>query len=292
MGLQTSGPISITDIATEFGDTAPHSLSEFYGAAVGISTSGAINVKGFYGKSSQFAFTITSNQTNANLYSLAVAAGWDEASALEVTIDSGVIISASDTSVPALTVSGTFPAGASIINNGVIVGDGGNGGNGAYGYTGTAGTAGGNAVYASTSVSITNNGTIAGGGGGGGAGYAQTRTFSYTSVRGNDYPQYVTYYNTYRSRGGGGGGGRSGLTASSGGTSPATAGTAGYYSSIGYGGNGANAYGAYGGSGGNGGDWGASGSSGGASGGAGGYAVSGDSNITWVATGTRLGGIS
>ena len=51
MTLQTSGPISFSQIATEFGDTAPHSLSEFYGAASGIPSSGTLNVSDFYGKS-------------------------------------------------------------------------------------------------------------------------------------------------------------------------------------------------------------------------------------------------
>lgn len=292
MALQSSGSISIVDIATEFGDTAPHSLSEFYGAATGIPTSGAINVKGFYGKSSQFTFTITSNQTNANLYTLAVNAGWDESSAVEATIDSGVIISASSTSSSALTIP-SFPASVSLINNGVIVGDGGDGGNGAYGSTGTAGGSGGNALTVTGAVSITNNGTIAGGGGGGGAGYATTKTVvSYYTSYGGDAPTVWRVYHTYRSRGGGGGGGQSGLTASVGGTSSATAGTSGYYSSAGTGGSGSSATSAYGGPGGNGGSWGANGSSGGASGGTGGYAVSGNSNITWVTTGTRLGGIS
>lgn len=51
MTLQTSGPISFSQIAAEFGDTAPHSISEFYGAASGIPSSGTLNVSDFYGKS-------------------------------------------------------------------------------------------------------------------------------------------------------------------------------------------------------------------------------------------------
>ncbi len=42
MALQTSGAISLGDIGTEFSDTAPHSLSEFYGADTGIPSSGEI----------------------------------------------------------------------------------------------------------------------------------------------------------------------------------------------------------------------------------------------------------
>ena len=51
MGLQSNGPISLNDIAGEFGGSAPHSLSEYYGAANGVPTSGAISLSDFYGKS-------------------------------------------------------------------------------------------------------------------------------------------------------------------------------------------------------------------------------------------------
>lgn len=52
MALQTSGPISLKNIADEFGDTAPHSLTEFYSAGTGIPSSGAISLTQFYGLSS------------------------------------------------------------------------------------------------------------------------------------------------------------------------------------------------------------------------------------------------
>lgn len=51
MALQTSGAISLGDIGTEFSDTAPHSLSEFYGADTGIPSSGEISIGDFYGAS-------------------------------------------------------------------------------------------------------------------------------------------------------------------------------------------------------------------------------------------------
>ena len=51
MTLPSSGPISMLQIATEFGGTAPHSLSEYYGVAPGVPTSGAISMANFYGKS-------------------------------------------------------------------------------------------------------------------------------------------------------------------------------------------------------------------------------------------------
>lgn len=53
MALQSSGAISLNDIAIEFGGTQPHSLSEYYGVAVGIPASGSIDISDFYGASAQ-----------------------------------------------------------------------------------------------------------------------------------------------------------------------------------------------------------------------------------------------
>lgn len=66
MVLQTSGQISLANLATEFGDSAPHSLSEFYrgGGLVSSSTtnsnvptSGAISLANFYGAQAAVEFT-------------------------------------------------------------------------------------------------------------------------------------------------------------------------------------------------------------------------------------------
>ena len=51
MALPTSGPISLADIAAEFGGSTPHSLSEYYGAASGVPASGTIDFADFYGTS-------------------------------------------------------------------------------------------------------------------------------------------------------------------------------------------------------------------------------------------------
>jgi hypothetical protein len=51
MALQSSGFIDMSDIQTEFVDAGSGSLSEFYGAATGIPSSGAIKFSDFYGKS-------------------------------------------------------------------------------------------------------------------------------------------------------------------------------------------------------------------------------------------------
>jgi hypothetical protein len=51
MALQSSGQITLQNIATEFGGTAPHSLTEYYAAATGIPASGVISIQDFYGAS-------------------------------------------------------------------------------------------------------------------------------------------------------------------------------------------------------------------------------------------------
>lgn len=51
MALQASGPISIDDIVAEFGGSSPDSLTEYYGAAAGVPSSGAISLTDFYGTS-------------------------------------------------------------------------------------------------------------------------------------------------------------------------------------------------------------------------------------------------
>ena len=52
MTLPSSGAISLQDIQNEFGGSHPISLSEYYGAASGIPSSGQISLSQFYGKSS------------------------------------------------------------------------------------------------------------------------------------------------------------------------------------------------------------------------------------------------
>ena len=300
MALQGSGEITLADIQAEFGGSAPIQLSEYYGKG-NAPASGQIRLANdFYGTSNIFSFTITTNQTNASLYTLAVNAGWDQSSPIVATINSGVYISSNSTGTPALTVS-SIPSGSTLINNGTIVGMGGNGG---YGFiprfqghnigANSNGASAGGALLVSSAINVTNNGTIAGGGGGGGGGGGR-----------------VGYVNNYFYVGGGsGGGGRSSASANSsagglnsGQNNPkyfGNVGGAGTVNSAGGGGN-RGAYGNYrGANGGAGGNWGASGSSGQAynysggsgSGGGGGYAVSGNSNITWNATGTRLGAIA
>jgi len=52
MVLQLTGPISLGNIASEFGGVVPHQLSEYYGKAIGVPTTGnTIRISDFYGKS-------------------------------------------------------------------------------------------------------------------------------------------------------------------------------------------------------------------------------------------------
>lgn len=303
MALPSSGPISLGDVNVELGlsATAQISLNDSAVRALFAIGSGAIDMNSGYGKANQFALTISSNQTNANLATLATNAGWNGTSKLVATINSGIYVSSNSTGTPALTVNGSFAGGVELINNGYIVGDGGNGGNGGYGnpksasgssYP-TSGAAGGLALSVSSAITITNNGTIGGGGGGGGGAQGGFSYYGYTYLR---------------AKGGGGGGGRSGTTNSSGGSRLGGAGTSSGGGSGGAGNRPTTAYDwAQGGTGGSGATWGATGGTGtkgsgsrggnynwttGRYGGGGGAAVNGNSNITWVTTGTRLGAIS
>lgn len=54
MALQSSGAISLANVQTEFGGSAPTSISEYYAAASGVPASGTISLSDFYGAS---AFT-------------------------------------------------------------------------------------------------------------------------------------------------------------------------------------------------------------------------------------------
>lgn len=307
MALPSSGQIKLSDVNVELGNSATAQISMNSSAVRGLYgvSSGQIRLAADgYGKSNAYAFSITANQTNASLYSLAVAAGWDESMAIEATINSGVTIYSTSTATPALTVSG-FPSGVTLINNGTIVGKGGTGGNGGAGYdynaqAGSAGTAGGTGLSVSNAMSIDNtNGIIAGGSGGGGGGAGR-------NLRNNA--------DSNNSAGGGGGGGGINLsTGGGGGGGPgnqrsAQSGQTATLSAAGGGGQGGwnisfdgGYYSVIGGSGGSGGTYGATGNTGGdgggyyggykagGAGGSGGNCTSGNSNITWIANGLRYG---
>lgn len=54
MALANTGPLSLSDIQTEFGGSDPISLSEYYAAATGVPASGTISISDFYGTSAAF----------------------------------------------------------------------------------------------------------------------------------------------------------------------------------------------------------------------------------------------
>ena len=320
MALPSSGSLSMSQVNTEIGrsSSANISLGETNVRALARVSSGTISMQDLRGKAFLFTFSITSNQTSANLRTLAVNAGWDQVLPVRATINSGVTITGStaNNSTPALHINGSWPNGVTLINNGLIIGRGGNGGNGG-GFTSDTnitsagnGVGGGRALRVDVPASINNQGTIAGGGGGGGGGQG-LRVFTEPSSKspGSLFPR----------GGGGGGGGRSSLSGSSGGSGGAAvtssggtgftgvAGGNGSLSSAGSGGGGGASGGNSAGTGGNGGNRGAAGGRGGAAnprvslvdsttnrgnGGAAGQAVLGNSNITWISTGTRLGPIA
>lgn len=245
-----------------------------------------------------FPFSISSDTANLDLRTAALAAGWNGTSKPVCTINSGVLVYSTSTGSYALTISGSFPAGVELINNGTILGKGGAGGRGAqpgacgacfagYSYRGDPGSNGGPALYVTTAVKINNVNRIAGGGGGGGGGYGDS----------------------FAASGGGGGGGTG--TGAGGARGPCNNnfqvsqdGSAGTNTAGGAGGQQGIASGPggckggtfqYGRDGGDGGGYGSSGSTDSSSnvgGGSGGAAVVGNSNITWIAFGTRNGSIS
>ena len=228
-----------------------------------------------------------------------------------VTIKAGVFVSASDTSLYALTNPSTWAAGVIVrlvIEPGAIVaGRGGDGGDGGivFGSTvaPTAGDDGGNSILAAYAISIDNGGIISGGsGGGGGSGGAVSRSFAKIvycdgAGGGGGWPYGVAGASTLTTSGG---------TVISGGLTNATNatktinGTGGNgavvnKSYVGDGGDGGNSYAQNGAAGADAAIIGNNGGTGlaqtGANGGSAGDCIHGNSFITWVATGTRYGAI-
>ena len=75
MGLQSSGQISLNDIAGEFGGSTPHELSEYYAAADGIPASGQISFLDFYGKSASLWIPSTSDTNVSALHGSMASSG-------------------------------------------------------------------------------------------------------------------------------------------------------------------------------------------------------------------------
>lgn len=172
--LQANGQISLSQIATEFGDSPPFSMSEYFGVDTGVPSSGnPINFASFFSKGSAFTISITTNQLQLNLLTFLLANGWNGTQLAKVTIETGVYIWSDNTSVAALNMGGTYPMGLTLINKGFIIGKGGTGGSCALvasvpSYVSTP-TAGGMAINITGPITIDNTEGYIGGGGGGGA---------------------------------------------------------------------------------------------------------------------------
>lgn len=199
MALQSSGQIKLSEVASEFGDSAPHSMSEFYrnGSLVGsnnssVPTSGEIQLGDFYG--AEDALTLSVGTTSSyNILTAATAAGFTNGSGQPITVNvSGVV-----TGAPAMRTGAVNGSDITIniLSGGRI--DGNTGSTGSTGscstYSGShadattpianggAGGAGGDALYWETSGSATNTvnvnsgGSLRGGGGGGGGGGSGAR---------------------------------------------------------------------------------------------------------------------
>ncbi len=173
MALQSSGSITLAQIASEFGDSQPHALSEFYaGGSAGVlsagapnvPSSGAIDFNDFYGASDVASVSVASNATNRNAATL-FGSNWSPSIPKILQIESGVEVGASSLSNYAINVPSGMGGTLNIKVYGTVSGAGGDGSS-----TGTGGD-GGTAIYiASSNVTVTNSGTIRGGGGGGGKG--------------------------------------------------------------------------------------------------------------------------
>lgn len=162
--IPSSGAISLSDFAAEFGGTVPHSLSEYYrdGGNVpsnntNVPTSGAFRFGQMRGAINAIIQTL-SNTTNVDL-STVFGSDWASTVPKEIIIPSGVTIGGTGSS-DALTAPSGMGGTLTITNAGSVIGFG-----------GTSGGNGGNAIrIASTGITVDNSGLIAGGGGGGGSG--------------------------------------------------------------------------------------------------------------------------
>ena len=182
MVLQVSGPIRLSDIGAEFGDTAPHSLSEFYGATASVVTSGPISLGGFYGLANftPLTYTISNHTANVEIDNASLLlAGWDGLGPVTIEVPAGIYVYSDSTALPGMTISGVYPNGITLVVDGYIIGMGGNGAGGASVQVNA--TAGGPALSISCDCTITGSGYIAGGGGGGGnyRYYASSTTYTY-----------------------------------------------------------------------------------------------------------------
>jgi len=254
-----TGPISLLDLQNEFGGTTPISLGEYYrqtmpdysftteafvgydlpdigyGLIPADSTLVPIGLDKFRHQS-QAVFD--SDTTNVNLRSWAISKGWDGNSYITIIVPFDVFVYSNVAGGAALTISGSWPNGVTLINRGNIMGQGGGGVYGTDGsaaiYLGTGAAYG--LTFGGSGVKIINYGAIAGGGGegagpdggsgAGGGGYPPGQHYIYNYLSGYGYytdagAGGAPRYSGVSGYGGGGGGGQAG------------GGGGGYYSGVG-----------------------------------------------------------
>ena len=177
MALPASGQITLNQVNVELGLSGTAQIGMNDAAVRGLFgiASGEIEMSDGYGKANEFILTISSNTQEANVATLATAAGWDGSTVLVCNINSGVYVYSDDadgtntTKIAGLTVSGTFPSGLTINNSGYIMGMGGSGN------ASVSAGEGGAALNITSSSSVTINNLsgayIAGGGSGGESAY-------------------------------------------------------------------------------------------------------------------------
>jgi hypothetical protein len=169
MALQSSGPISFSQINTELGVASNTTISIGSASSRGLSgvASGQTGISNFYGKANRVAISYTYSATtaNASLNVTSIAGYIAGKSDITINVNSGVYLYATTSANAGLTLSGgTTGDTVTLVNNGFIIGQGGKGSDQDI----SNGTAGGNALTLGYPTRITNNSYIAGGGGGGG----------------------------------------------------------------------------------------------------------------------------
>jgi len=95
MALQTTGVISLADIATEFGGDAPHGLNEYYDVASGIPVTGSIGLAHFYGTT---AIPLAPAAQWTKTWDLAT--DWSSAERIEETTSLTVMVNSIDSRTP------------------------------------------------------------------------------------------------------------------------------------------------------------------------------------------------
>jgi hypothetical protein len=307
MVLPSSGPIDLNSIQTEFEGINPIGIDEYYRSGTYVPNNNnsipidestdfyfhpPISFSNFYNTSSECVIIISVTTTNVNLQTLfdtTYPGSWAANFRKRLVINSEVIVGSTNPLGYALNIPSGFGRTVTIDNFGFIYGAGG---------AANSGT-GGSAIFAGASgISINNQGTIYAGGGGGGRGGQGADGAVATGRTGQ------TIIGTIGGPGGSGGLGQGynqiNTTGAAGGASPSLGGAVLFAASGGKGGTGGTwaAVGATGTKGANGSQAQAGGRPSiattgrpGLDGGLGGFYIVGNSNVTWIATGTRLGAV-